>query len=103
VRKVATESTFPPAATFNQPAREIARIMARPSVSPKGLGSAIRMVQYLINRGGKDLSATRKRELEKAKHLLQERRDEEVERKKNNKARPQRKSRQRNIRRSKST
>ena len=38
----------------------------------KGLGSAIRMVQYFINRGGKNLPASQKRELEKAKHLLQE-------------------------------
>lgn len=79
VKKVTTESTFPPAETFNQSAGKIAKTMADPKVSPKGLGSAIRMVQYFINRGGKNLSATRKRELEKAKHLLQQMRDEEQE------------------------
>jgi tRNA(adenine34) deaminase len=46
--------------------------MATKKVSPKGLGSAIRMVQFYINRAGKTLSATRKRELEKAKEILQE-------------------------------
>ncbi|HVU89602.1 MAG TPA: DUF3175 domain-containing protein [Pirellulales bacterium] len=46
--------------------------MARKGVSPKGLGSAVRMVQYFINRSGKTLSASRKKELEKAKRLLQE-------------------------------
>jgi hypothetical protein len=35
------------------------------------------MVQYFINRGGKNLSATQKRELESAKRLLQEKRDKE--------------------------
>jgi len=29
------------------------------------------MIQYFINRGGKGLSASRKRELEKAKRILQ--------------------------------
>lgn len=72
VRKVKTVSTFPPEGTFSQDAESIARIMASKKVSPKGLGSAIRMVQYFINRGGKGLTAARKRELEKAKHLLQE-------------------------------
>ncbi|MGH7338748.1 MAG: DUF3175 domain-containing protein, partial [Myxococcota bacterium] len=43
-------------------------------VSPKGIGSAIRMVQLFINRAGRGLSAARKRELERAKRLLQERR-----------------------------
>ena len=38
----------------------------------KRIGSAIRMVQYFINRGGKNLSAARKRELEKAKKILQQ-------------------------------
>jgi tRNA(adenine34) deaminase len=75
VRDVKTVSTFPPKDTFNRPAEEVARIMARPKISPKGLGSAIRMVQYFINRGGKKLPASQKRELEKAKHILQEKRD----------------------------
>jgi tRNA(adenine34) deaminase len=44
-------------------------------VSPKGLGSAIRMIQYFINRGGRRLSATRRHELERAKRMLQRRRE----------------------------
>jgi hypothetical protein len=67
--KVKTASTFPPEELYT---KEIARQMASKKVSPKGLGSAIRMVQFYINRAGKNLSATRKRELEKAKHILQE-------------------------------
>ena len=46
--------------------------MATKKVSPKGLGSAIRMVQFYINRAGKNLPAARKRELEQAKRILQE-------------------------------
>jgi hypothetical protein len=72
VGKVKTVSTFPPEGIFSEDAQTIAKVMASKKVSPKGLGSAIRMVQYFINRGGKDLSAARKNELEKAKHLLQE-------------------------------
>lgn len=73
VREVKTVSTFPPEKLFTQDAETIARVMATRKVSPKGLGSAIRMVQYFINRAGKGLPEQRKRELEKAKHILQER------------------------------
>ena len=69
---VKTVSTYPPKDTFNKDAESIARIMSSKKVSPKGLGSAVRMVQFFINRAGKKLSATRKHELEKAKRLLQE-------------------------------
>jgi hypothetical protein len=80
VQNVKTVSTFPPPETFNKPAKSIAKTLADPRVSPKGLGSAIRMVQYFINRGGKKLSATRKRELERAKHILQNMREREESR-----------------------
>jgi tRNA(adenine34) deaminase len=73
LHKIATDSTSPPERVFTKDAETIAKIMAKPEVSPKGIGSAIRMVQYFINRGGKGLSRERKKELEKAKRLLQER------------------------------
>jgi tRNA(adenine34) deaminase len=44
--------------------------MASKRVSPKGIGSGIRMIQFFINRAGKSLPAERKKELEKAKELL---------------------------------
>ena len=71
VRTVTTDSTHPPARTFTGSAAQIARTLARKDVSPKGLGSGIRMIQYFINRGGKGLSVTRRRELERAKRILQ--------------------------------
>lgn len=73
VHNVKTVSTFPPAGTFNKDAATVARIMASKKVSPKGIGSGIRMIQYFINRAGKGLSAARKRVLERAKRILQER------------------------------
>ena len=71
VRKVKTVSTFPPKDIFTKDAKTIAKAMASKKVSPKGIGSGIRMIQFFINRAGKNLSATHKRELEKAKKLLQ--------------------------------
>ena len=73
VRTVTTDSTHPPPATFTGSAAKIARTMARKDVSPRGLGSGIRMIQYFINRGGKNLSARRRTELERAKRILQQR------------------------------
>jgi tRNA(adenine34) deaminase len=70
---VKTVSTFPPASTFTKDAKNIARTMASKKVSPKGIGSGIRMIQFFINRAGKTLSPTRRRELEKAKRILQAR------------------------------
>jgi hypothetical protein len=73
VHKVKTVSTAPPRGLFTKDAATIARTMASKKVSPKGIGSGVRMIQYFINRAGKDLPARRKRELEKAKKLLQAR------------------------------
>jgi hypothetical protein len=39
-------------------------------VSPKGIGSAIRMIQFFINRAGRGLSKARRRRLERAKEIL---------------------------------
>jgi len=72
VHKVKTVSTFPPEGTFTRDAQTVARIMASKKVSPKGVGSGIRMIQYYINRAGKGLTASRKKELQKAIKILQE-------------------------------
>jgi len=71
---VKTVSTHPPESLFTRDARTIARTMASRRVSPKGVGSGIRMIQFFINRAGRSLSPARKRELEKAKRILQARR-----------------------------
>ena len=68
---VHTVSTYPPEGIFTEDAETIARIMSSKEVSPKGIGSGIRMVQFFINRAGKNLSPERKAELEKAKEIMQ--------------------------------
>ncbi len=72
IRGVKTVSTYPPRDLFTKDARTIARVMASKKVSPKGIGSGIRMIQFFINRAGKNLPPERRRELEKAKEILQE-------------------------------
>ncbi len=72
VHKVKTVSTFPPEGLFTRDAETIARVMTTKKVSPKGPGSGLRMIQFFINRAGKNLPRARKRELEKAKKILQE-------------------------------
>lgn len=71
-RKIHTGSTFPPEGTFKKDAKSVARIMGSKKVSPKGLGSGIRMITMYINRAGKNLDSHQKKELEKAKQILQE-------------------------------
>lgn len=73
VARVKTDSTQPPEGLFTKDANTIARTLASKRVSPKGPGSGMRMLTYFINRAGKGLSASRRRELEKAKELLSKR------------------------------
>lgn len=77
VREVKTDSTHPPEKLFTKDAKSIARVMASKKVSPKGIGSGIRMIQYFINRAGDELSPTRRKELERAKRLLQVKREKQ--------------------------
>ena len=71
-KNVNTVSTYPPEGIFTKDAETIARVMSSPEVSPKGIGSGIRMGQFYINRAGKNLSPTRKAELEKAEEIMRE-------------------------------
>ena len=71
MRGVKTVSTAPPEGLFNRDAKTIARTLASKRVSPKGVGSGLRMLLFYINRGGRGLSRTRRAELQKAKRLLQ--------------------------------
>jgi tRNA(adenine34) deaminase len=69
--QVKTVSTFPPKGIFTKDAKSIARSLGSKKVSPKGISSGIRMIQFFINRAGKNLSPKQKEELEEAKHILQ--------------------------------
>jgi tRNA(Arg) A34 adenosine deaminase TadA len=69
---VDTESTYPEEGLFNQDAATIAKHLASKKVSPKGPASGMRMLNFYINRAGKNLSKERHAELEKAKSKLSE-------------------------------
>ncbi len=68
--KVTTDSTKPSPGIFKKSAKAIAADLTKKSVSPKGPGQAMQMLSFYENRGGKNLSATRKRALENAKDII---------------------------------
>jgi tRNA(adenine34) deaminase len=70
--KVDTDSTHPDQGLFNKSASAIAKALASKKVSPKGPASGMRMLNFYINRAGKNLSESRHAELERAKTLLSE-------------------------------
>ena len=70
--KVTTDSTHPDEGLFNKSSSVIAKSLASKKVSPKGPASGMRMLNFYINRAGKNLSASRHAELEKAKNQLSE-------------------------------
>jgi hypothetical protein len=70
--KVTTDSTHPEQGLFNQDAKTVAEHLASKEVSPKGPASGMRMLNFYINRAGKNLPEVRHKELGKAKELLSE-------------------------------
>lgn len=67
---VTTDSTHPREGLFSKDAKTIARELASKRVSPKGPSSGMRMLNFYINRAGKNLPAKRLKVLEEAKVLL---------------------------------
>jgi hypothetical protein len=74
-RDVNTDSTHPPPKLFTKDAKTIARTMSSKKVSPGGIGSGIRMIQFFINRAGRNLPRGQKKELERAKQIMREKLD----------------------------
>ncbi len=70
--KVDTDSTHPDEGLFKKSASAIAKALATKKVSPKGPASGMQMLNFYINRAGKNLTQERQAELEKAKTLLSE-------------------------------
>ena len=69
---VTTDSTHPHEGLFNESAQTIADELFSKKVSPKGPSSGMRMLNFYINRAGKNLSEERQKVLEHAKQLLSE-------------------------------
>jgi tRNA(adenine34) deaminase len=58
---------------FTKSGATIAHTLALTNVSPKGIGSGMRMLTYFINRAGRGLIPKRRAELNKAKVLVSRR------------------------------
>ena len=72
VKDVTSHSTRIPPGLFTEDAVTIARTRALPRVSPEGPVSGLRMLSFFINRAGRQLSHSRRAELEKAKRLMRQ-------------------------------
>ena len=72
-KDVHTNSTHPPVSLFTKDPETIAASLASKEVSPQGPASGMRMLTFYINRAGRGISASRMRNLEKAKKLLSRR------------------------------
>lgn len=70
--KVTTDSTHPQKGLFLKSPSTIAHELATKKVSPKGPASGMRMLNFYINRAGKNLGKERVADLEKAKKILSE-------------------------------
>ena len=68
--KVETDSTHPDEGLFKESAESIAKALHGRKVSPKGPGSGMQMLNFYINRAGKNLPEERIKTLEHAKELL---------------------------------
>lgn len=58
------------AGLFTMPAETIAESLSSKEVSPQGASSGLRLLTFYMNYAGRWLSASRRRNLEKAKKLL---------------------------------
>jgi len=70
VQTVTSVLTFPPSKIFTKDAASIARSLGSKKVSPKGIGSGIRMIQYFINRGGRDSPRQEKKSWRRQKEFF---------------------------------
>jgi tRNA(adenine34) deaminase len=67
---VTSDSTHPHEGLFKEDAQTIADELFSEKVSPKGPASGMQMLNFYINRAGKNLSAERHKVLEHAKEIL---------------------------------
>ncbi len=67
---ITTDSTHPEHDLFNQDAQTVADSLYSKKVSPKGPASGMRMLNFYINRAGKNLTDERVATLNHAKQIL---------------------------------
>jgi len=67
---VTSDATHPEPGLFNEDAQTIATHLATKEVSPKGPAQGMQMLNFYINRAGKNLPEARQKVLEHAKELL---------------------------------
>jgi hypothetical protein len=67
---VTSDATHPHEGLFNEDAQTIANELLSKKVSPKGPSSGMRMLNFYINRAGKNLIEERHKVLEHAKEIL---------------------------------
>ncbi len=68
--RVNTDSTHPDEGLFKKSAPSIAKALFSKKVSPKGPASGMQMLNFYINRAGKNLPEERRKTLEHAKEIL---------------------------------
>ncbi len=68
--EVTSDATHPDPGLFKEDAKTIAEALASKKVSPNGPSQGMQMLNFYINRAGKNLSQERHKVLEHAKDLL---------------------------------
>ncbi len=69
--KLKTASTFYPKGTMTKSAKKIYKVSMNPKYAPGGPGSAIKWLTYYMNRAGKKLKPRQRKNIKKARRMLQ--------------------------------
>ena len=69
--KKARVATFYPKGTMTKDAKTIYKVSKNKRYAPGGEGSAIRWLTYYLNRGGRNIKPKQRKEIEKARKMLQ--------------------------------
>ena len=64
-------ATFYPKGTMTKDAQAIYKVSKNKRYAPGGEGSAIRWLTYYLNRGGRNIKPKQRKEIEKARKMLQ--------------------------------
>ena len=64
-------ATFYPKGTMTKNAKAIYKVSKNKRYAPGGEGSAIRWLTYYLNRGGRNIKPKQRKEIEKARRMLQ--------------------------------